>query len=79
MKIEFQGDHWLASGDGPEGNVLLVEAATRPLAQKAWLIDYGNLYAMSESKTALSLLSEGRREQKLQDARMLAQDIRRAI
>ena len=79
MRLENQGDHWLASGEGPEGNLLLVEAATRPLAQKAWLNDYGNLYAMSESKTALSLLSAGRREQKLEDARMLAQDIRRAL
>ena len=75
MIIEAVEGHWVARGNGPT-RYIISEGISREEAVQGWEHHYGNQYAAEQVATHFSMMSEGRREKKLADARMYADDIR---
>ena len=74
-----QEGHWVARGNGPT-RYIISEGTSRESAVRGWehmaTVQYGDQYAREQVATHFSMMSEGRREKKLADARMYADDIR---
>lgn len=73
--IKNESGSWVASGEGPL-NPIVAKGATREDARMRYERIYGGQYAAAEAMTALSLLSEGRREKKMHDAGELTKELR---
>ena len=67
------------TGNGPM-RPIAVEGDTRALARQNWMFEFGRQYEEAERATNLSTqweeMSEGHRDKKMFDARMLARDYR---
>ncbi len=76
MNITRNSDgSYSASSEGYDYPIA-AEGETPEAAESAHNDAYGEQYAKAQTQTALSMLSEGRKEKKYEDARMLAADYR---